>query len=91
MKESECEKCNRQVAETRAKGDKTRTPAKAVGHHTGYGCDTGCCGMETVILDAEGALVCRSKFDFMHDESTALEFAAKHGVPLEGWYDPCKF
>ena len=41
--------------------------------HAGYGCDTGCCGLEAVLVRGNGAGGRRVEFDFMHDQAQLLK------------------
>jgi hypothetical protein len=40
--------------------------------HTGYGCDTGCCGHHAYLLDTTGAIVA-SDFSFSHPFGEAID------------------
>ncbi len=66
MNQPTCSICGRAIVQTNpVYGKSHKPPVKMYVYHTGYGCDTGCCGHERVAVDEDGKEV-DNVFEFDH-------------------------
>ena len=67
--------------------------SRIVVHHSGYGCDSGCCGHEVALLDETGSCVATNfEFDHFSDARESREdfimrmaagFVREYGAPID--------
>ena len=79
-----CDRCGRETARSPWAEYPASDGDYVAIDHAGYGCDTGCCGLEAVLVRPGVRGGGRIEFDFMHDqEAFVRDVTAKHpGLPI---------